>query len=70
MLVVSYSIFHRPRRKIMALIPSKARAGIAALIFAAAVAPFVLAIPAKAVDIALTEFLTEGRGLSAALSAM
>ena len=32
----------------MALIPLKARAGIAALIFAAAVVPFVLATPAKA----------------------
>jgi hypothetical protein len=41
MLVVSYGIFHKRRRKIMALIPSKARAGIAALPFAAAVAPFV-----------------------------
>jgi hypothetical protein len=32
----------------MALIPSKALTGIAALTFAAAVASFVLAIPAKA----------------------
>jgi hypothetical protein len=31
MLVVSYGIFHKRRRKIMALIPLKARAGIAAL---------------------------------------
>jgi hypothetical protein len=31
MLVASYRIFHRRRRKIMALIPSKARTGIAAL---------------------------------------
>jgi hypothetical protein len=37
----------------MALIPSKARAGIAALTFAAAVAPFVLVTPAKAVTVDL-----------------
>src|SRR5262245_52731457 len=44
MLIVSYGIFHRRRRKVMTLIPLKARAGIAALTtFAAAVAPFVLA---------------------------
>jgi hypothetical protein len=36
---VSRSIFHRRRRKIMALIPLKIRAGIAALTFAAVVAP-------------------------------
>jgi hypothetical protein len=35
----------------MALIPSKARTGIAALTFAAAMAPFVLATPAKAIVI-------------------
>ncbi len=35
----------------MALIPSKARTGIAALTFAAAMAPFVLATPAKAIAI-------------------
>jgi hypothetical protein len=51
MLVVSYHIFHRRRRKVMALIPSKARAGIAALTCAAAVAPFVLATPAKGIEI-------------------
>jgi len=51
MLVVSYGIFHKRRRKIMALIPSKARAGIAAVTFAAAVMPFVLATPAKAITI-------------------
>jgi hypothetical protein len=34
MLVVSFGIFHKQRRKIMALIPSKARAGIAAQIAA------------------------------------
>jgi hypothetical protein len=39
MLVASYRIFHKRRRKIMALIPSKARVGIAALTFAAAMAP-------------------------------
>jgi hypothetical protein len=33
---VSYGIFHKRRRKMMALIPLKARAGIAALAFAAA----------------------------------
>src|SRR5262245_1535618 len=37
MLVASYGIFHERWRKIMALIPSKVQAGIAALIFAAAV---------------------------------
>jgi hypothetical protein len=50
MLVVSYGIFHKRRRKIMALIPLKARAGIAALTFAVAVAQFVSAIPAKAAN--------------------
>jgi hypothetical protein len=35
MLVVSYGIFHERPRKIMALTPSKARAGIAALTVAA-----------------------------------
>jgi len=35
----------------MALIPSKARTGIAALTFAGVVAPFVLAIQAKAIVI-------------------
>jgi hypothetical protein len=40
MLVVSRGIFHKRRRKIMALISSKARAGIVAFTFAAAVAPF------------------------------
>jgi hypothetical protein len=45
MLVVSYGIFHRRRRKIMALIPLKARTGIAALAFAAAMAPFAEAGP-------------------------
>jgi hypothetical protein len=39
MLVVSCGIFHKRRRKIMALIPLKPRAAIAALTFAAAVAP-------------------------------
>jgi hypothetical protein len=39
MLAVSYRIFHRRRRKVMALIPAKVRGGIAAL----AMAPFVLA---------------------------
>jgi hypothetical protein len=39
---------HKRRRKIMALISLKARAGIAALTFAAALAPFVSATPAKA----------------------
>jgi hypothetical protein len=34
MLVLSYRIFHERRRKIMALIPLKARAGIAAQIAA------------------------------------
>jgi hypothetical protein len=38
-------------RKIMTLTPSKARMGIAALTFAAAVVPFVLATPAKAVQL-------------------
>jgi hypothetical protein len=47
MLVVSYSIFHRRRRKIVAFIPSK----IAALTLAAAVAPFVSATPAQAIRI-------------------
>jgi hypothetical protein len=51
MMVLSYRIFHKRRRKIMALIPSKARTGIAALTFAAAMAPFVLATPAKAIAI-------------------
>src|SRR5262249_9775963 len=46
---------HKRRRKIMTLISSKARAGIAALIFAAAVVPFVLAIPAKAITIAIDD---------------
>jgi hypothetical protein len=35
MLVVSYGIFHKRREKTMALIPLKARPGIAALTFAA-----------------------------------
>jgi hypothetical protein len=35
MLVESYGIFHKRRRKIMALIPLKARAGIAAFTFTA-----------------------------------
>ncbi len=48
MLVVSCGVFHMRRRKMMALIPSKTQAGIAALTFAAA--PFVLATPAKAMD--------------------
>jgi hypothetical protein len=39
----------------MALIPLKARAGIAALTFAAAVAPFVLAMPADAITIAIDD---------------
>jgi hypothetical protein len=55
MLVVSYRIFHKRRRKIMALISSKARAGIAALTFAAVVAPFVLATPAKALKIQILD---------------
>jgi hypothetical protein len=38
MLVVSYGIFQKRRGKIMALIPSKARTGIAALAFAVAMA--------------------------------
>lgn len=41
--------FHIRRRKIMTLNPLKARTGIAALTFAAAVVPFVLASPAKAI---------------------
>jgi hypothetical protein len=41
----------------MALIPLKARAGIAALTFAAAVAPFVLATPAKAITIIIDDAL-------------
>src|SRR5215831_15018699 len=53
MMMLSYRIFHRRRRKIMALIPLKARAGIAALTFAAAMAPFVLATPAIAVTISV-----------------
>src|SRR5262249_58949363 len=48
-LVVSAGIFHRRRRKIMTLNPLKSRTGIAALTFAAAVVPFVLASPAKAI---------------------
>jgi hypothetical protein len=52
MLIVSYGIFHERRRKVVALIPSKARAGIAALTFAAAMmTPFVsvlLATPVRA----------------------
>jgi hypothetical protein len=47
MLIVSYSIFHKRLRKIMALTPLKTRAGIAALTFAAAVAPFVLVTPGQ-----------------------
>jgi hypothetical protein len=43
MLVVSYRIFHKRRRKIMGLIP-QIRAGIAALTFAAVGTPFVSAI--------------------------
>jgi len=39
----------------MALIPSKVRAGIAALTFAAAVVPFVLATPAEAVTVTFDE---------------
>jgi hypothetical protein len=39
---------HKRRRKIMALISLKARAGIAALTFAAALAPFVAVFPAAA----------------------
>jgi hypothetical protein len=58
MLVVSCSIFHKRRRKVMALIPLKARSGIAALTFAAAVVPFVSATAAKA-TIVLFDDLTE-----------
>jgi hypothetical protein len=50
MLTVSYCIFHKRRRKIMGLIPLKTRVGIAALTFAA-MAPFVLATPVKAINI-------------------
>jgi len=39
MLVVTYRIFHKRRRKIIALIPSKARAEVAALTFAAVAVP-------------------------------
>jgi hypothetical protein len=53
MLVVSYSIFHKRRGKVMALIPSKVWTGIAALNFAAAVALFVSATPTKAVPITI-----------------
>jgi hypothetical protein len=45
-------IFHKRQRKVMALIPLKARSGIAALTFAAAVVPFVSATAAKATMIA------------------
>jgi hypothetical protein len=49
----------RRRRKIMALTLLKARAGIGVLTFAAGVASFVLATPAKAINI---KFLaTKGR---------
>jgi hypothetical protein len=47
---VSRGIFHERRRKSVALNPLKARAGIAALTFAAAVAPFVLARRATTVS--------------------
>jgi hypothetical protein len=46
MLVLSYRIFHRRRRKIMALISSKTRAGIAALILVGGT----LASPAASAD--------------------
>jgi hypothetical protein len=42
----------------MALIRSKARAGIAALAFAAAVAQFVLAMPANAITIVIDDGIT------------
>ena len=42
----------------MALFRSKARAGIAALTFAAAVAPFVLAMPANAITIVIDDGIT------------
>jgi hypothetical protein len=42
----------------MALIRSKIRAGIAALTFAAAVAPFVLAMPANAITIVIDDGIT------------
>jgi hypothetical protein len=48
---MSRGIFHKGQRKIMALIPLKARTGIAALTFAAVVAPFVLATQTKAIVI-------------------
>jgi hypothetical protein len=43
----------------MALIPSKARAGLAALTFAAAMAPIILAIPAKAITIGFSDVLED-----------
>jgi hypothetical protein len=52
MLGVSYGIFPQRRRKIMALIPSKASAGIAALTFAATASLY----PAHAGIITLTQF--------------
>jgi hypothetical protein len=53
MLVASFGVFHRRRRKIMALIPSKARAGIAALTFAAA-APLLGLAPSAFADLIIT----------------
>jgi hypothetical protein len=72
MLVASYGIFHRPRRKIMVLIPSKARAGIAAigggsvvkksLILSIVGTSILLADPAAAATIVIDD-LSEGTPL-------
>jgi hypothetical protein len=53
--LLRYGVFHKRGRKIIALIPLKARAGIAASTFAAAVALFVWAAPAKAINVSFLE---------------
>jgi hypothetical protein len=59
MLIMSRGIFHKRRRKIMALIPLKAWTGIAALTLAAAVGPFVSATLANAIMLGFNDTTEE-----------
>jgi hypothetical protein len=61
MLVVNCGVFHKRRRKIVALIPPKAWTGIGALTFAAAVVAF-LATPARAITIVIDDGITPDVG--------